>query len=198
MRLFLGVDAQNLILQKDQLNKLRLGLKKKDIEHRFEPHDQWHITLISLGDMEQKDYEERDVYIKNIIQEHSCFELKLQSIFAFPNLKEGRVLWIGVQNSRELRSLQAELCQQIPSFCELEFRPILPIVRLRNHKNVANIVSPYKTTRFGQLSVEAVVLYEMISSGAFPVFRPLKTYYLSPRKEASIKNLKNPSDYIHL
>ncbi|MEA9357352.1 RNA 2',3'-cyclic phosphodiesterase [Bacteriovorax sp. PP10] len=180
MRLFLGVDAQNLILKKDQLNKLRVGLKSKDIEHRFEPHDQWHITLISLGDINQEDYEDREGYINNVIQAHPRFELKLQSVLAFPNLKEGRVLWIGVQNSRELRSLQADLCQQIPSFCELEFKPILPIVRLRNHKNVTNILSPYRSTQFGKLSVETVVLYEMISSGAFPVFRPLKTYYLSP------------------
>lgn len=180
MRLFLGVDAQNVILKKDQLNKLKIGLKNKDIEHRFEPHDQWHITLLSLGDVEEKDYEDREGYINNIVQSHAQFDLKLQSISAFPDLKEGRVLWIGVQNSKELRSLQADLCQQVSSFCELEFKPIIPIVRLRNHKNVSNIVSPYRSTSFGKLSVETVVLYEMISSGAFPVFKPLKTYYLSP------------------
>lgn len=180
MKLFLGVDAQNLILKKDQFNKLKMGLKNKDIEYRFEPHDQLHITLVSLGDIEEKDYEEREGYINNIIQAHPRFELKLQSVSAYPDLKDGRVLWIGVQNSRELRSLQADLCQQVSSFCGVEFKPILPIVRLRNHKNVTNILSPYRSTQFGKLSVETVVLYEMISSGSFPVFKPLKTYYLSP------------------
>ena len=178
MKLILGVDAQNVILKKDQLSKLKVGLKNKDIEHRFEPHDQWHITLLNLGEVDESDYEEREGYINNIIQAHPKFDLKLQSIFAYPNQQEGRLLWIGVQNSRELRSLQADLSQQFSSFSDLEFKPFLPIVRLRNHKNVANIVSPYKTTDFGKLSVETVVLYEMISGGAFPVFKPLRTYYL--------------------
>lgn len=179
MKLFLGVDAQNLILKKDQLSKLKAGLKNKDIEYRFEPHDQLHITLVNLGDVKEEDYEEREGYINNIVQSHPRFELKLQSVSAFPSLTDGRLLWIGVQNSRELRSLQADLSQQFSSFGELEFKPILPIVRLRNHKNVSNILSPYRSTPFGKLIVETVVLYEMISSGAFPIFKPLKTYYLS-------------------
>jgi len=180
MKLFLGIDAQNVVLKKDQLSKLKVGLSNKDIEYRFEPHEQWHINLINLGDVENSEYEDREGYINNIVQSHPRFELKLQSISAFPDIKEGRLLWIGVQNSRELRSLQADLCQQISSFCNLEFKPILPIARLRNHKNLVNILSPYKSLDFGKLSVETVVLYEMISGGAYPVFKPLKTYYLSP------------------
>lgn len=179
MRLFLGIEAENLILKKDQFNKLKVSLKNKNIEHRFEAHDQLHITMVSLGDMRDEDYAEREGYINNIVQGHEKFDLKLQGVYAFPNQKEGRVLSLGVQNTKELRSLHADLYQQISSICEFDYKPILPIVRLRNHKNVTDIISPYKTTDFGKLTVEKVVLFEMISGGAYPVFKALKSYYLS-------------------
>lgn len=186
MKIFLGIDASNLILKKDQLKKLKIGLHSKNVEHRFEPHEQWYITLLSLGDVEPSVYEEKEVYIKNIVLDHLQFDLKLQGVSAYPEIKDARVLWIGVQNTKELRALQADLVQQISAFCSLEFKPTLPIVRLRNHKNVLDIISPYKNLDFGKLKVETVKLYEMISGGAYPVFKILKTYYLSIPMEDSL------------
>lgn len=183
MKIFLGITAKHLNLKKDQFRKLKVGLGNAGIEYRMEPVEDLHITLASFGDVESKDYEDKEVYIKNIIQSHFSFELKLQGLSAFPDLKEGRLLWIGVQNKKELRALQADLAQQISSVCNLDYKPILPIARLRNYKNLTDIVSPYKSTDFGKLIVETVNLYEMISGGAFPVFKVLKTYYLTPAIE---------------
>ena len=178
MRLFLAVDAQNILVSNDSLKKLKVGLKNKNIEHQFVHSNQWHIPLVQLGDISREDYSERESYIHNVIQGHSVFDLKLSGIWAYPNQNEGRLLWIGVQNSKELRALYEELSHQIPSMCELDFKPNLPLVRLRNHKNVVDLISPYKGKDFGKLKVDSVTLYEMTSGGAFPVLKALQTYYL--------------------
>jgi 2'-5' RNA ligase len=180
VRLFLALDAGSSRIEKEKLKKLKIGLDKKSIEHRFVSEEQYHITLVNFGDMDDIEYEDKDIYIKNIIQEHNCFDLKLSGVWAYPNPNEGRILWVGVQNSKELRSLQEDLVAQIPSICALDFKPTMPLVRMRNHHNVVDIISPYKTLDFGKLKVNSVILYEMTSGGAYPVLKKLKTYYLGP------------------
>lgn len=179
MKMFLAIDAQALNLTQDQLKKLRIGLKNKDIEHRFISDDQLHIPLVNLEDMELEAYEEREAYIHNVIQGHENFDLKLSGMWAYPNQHEGRLLWIGVQNSKELRSMQEDLSMQILGAEEFDFNPYLPVVRLRNHHNVSDLISPYKSADFGKLRVESVVLYARMTGGAFPVLKLLKRYYLS-------------------
>lgn len=183
MKLVLGIDAQSLNLSDEQLNKLKVGLNKRGFEYRFVPNDQYHITLVNFGDIEEDDYTERDGYIKNIIQEHPIFDLKLTGIWAYPRQEEARLLWVGVQNSRELRSLQAGLTALIPSICELDFKPILPILRLRNHHNVTDLISPYKGRDLGKIEVKSIALYEMTTGGAYPTYKVLRRYYLAESLE---------------
>jgi 2'-5' RNA ligase len=183
MKLILGIDAQSLNLDDEQLKKLKVGLNKRNFEYRFIPRDQYHITLVNFGDIDESQYIERDGYIKNIIQEHPTFDLKLTGIWAYPNQIEARLLWVGVQNSKELRSLQTGVSALIPSICELDFKPILPILRLRNHHNVTDIISPYKGKDLGKLQVKSIVLYEMISGGAYPTYKEIRRYYLADSLE---------------
>lgn len=179
MKLILGINAQRTAIGSDELKKLKVGLGKKNLDHRFVPQESYHISLINFGDVKEEDYAERDVYIKNIIQETESFDLKLNGIWAYPNQLEARLLWVGVQNSRELNDLQFHLSMQIPSICELDYKPILPIVRMRSHHSVTDIISPYKGKDFGRLWVENISLYEMVTSGAYPTYRIIKNYYLA-------------------
>ncbi|MFL5810183.1 MAG: hypothetical protein ACJ749_11720, partial [Flavisolibacter sp.] len=111
---------------------------------------------------------------RSVVANFEPFTLKLDGVWAYPEQKEARILWIGVQNSRELQQLRFELFKVIEG-AEMnnpaDYKPILPVVRFRNYRNVTDLISPFKNTRFPELIVNKVVLMDMVSGGAYPVYR---------------------------
>jgi 2'-5' RNA ligase len=182
MRLFLALDTADISLD---LKKLRVNLNKgKNFEHKWIPENQRHIPICPLGEMGQSKLMVIDEVIKSAIISHRPFALKLQGVWAYPRQDEARVLWVGVQNSKELRELQTHLIRDLGAHYaevpdERPFRPHLPVVRLRNFRNVSDIISPYKNTDFGKVLVDQLVLYEMTAGGAFPTYRKVKSYALN-------------------
>lgn len=182
MRLFLALDTADISLD---LNKLRVNLNKgKNYEHRWIPAKHRHIPICPLGDVDQSKMMIVDEVIKSVIISHPPFDLKLQGVWAYPRQEEARVLWIGVQNSIELRELQTHLIRDLGAHYaevpdEKPFRPHLPVVRLRNHKNVSDVISPYKNSDFGKVLIDKLVLYEMTVGGAFPAYSKVHSYALN-------------------
>lgn len=183
MKLSLAIKASELLLDDQKLKKLKSNLNISGSAHRWVPSDLLHISLLSLGEVDTEKIQKIDILINKILKTHAPFELKLQSIQAYPNQNEGRILWIGVQNSISLRALQSELARELLQHNVYRedkiFRPILPIVRLKNYSNVSDLISPYKTADFGKLKVEQLILIDMISGGAFPHFKVIKNYPLN-------------------
>ncbi len=175
MRLFLALDVS--LVQLD-LKKLKVNLNQgKNFQHQWIPHEQRHISLFNLSDIGRERLTEFKAAMSTRLQEIAPFELKLSGVWAYPKQEHARVLWIGVQNSRELRAFRDELISSLNDFLssELEnesiYRPYLPVVRLRNYRSVTDLISPYKNTDFGMIKINKVILYEMVSGGAFPKYR---------------------------
>lgn len=182
MNLSIAINADHLILDEQKIKKLKIGLKTSRLEYRWVPQALLHVHLLSLGPIETPQFDSLKEEIKKILEQHLSFDLKLNGIWAYPNQKEGRLLWIGVQNSIALRTLQDELANQLiesKDFREEKiFKPILPIVRIRNRSDVTDLISPYKTSDFGKLKVNQLSLYQMVSGGAFPEYEIIEKFQL--------------------
>lgn len=183
MRLFIAIDAQELNFDPEiVLKKLKTNLKMKELEFSWVPQKNYHITLNFLGDVDP----ERLPILKNVldelVQHHSSFSLKLNGLGAFPGLKEGRVIWMDVQNSKLLRSLQADCEQRLKEVGfvleERDYKPHLTLARLRNPRNLADLLSPLIKQKFGELKVLKVTLFESKLSGPFPVYEALEKFDL--------------------
>lgn len=183
MRLFLALDTHDLDLD---LKKLKVNLSKgKNLEHKWVPESQWHIPIFSPKDMGQARVNHLDHPIAEVIRQHPPFDLKLEGVWAYPNQDHGRLLWIGVQNAKELREIVSELSEALESEAENDekpFKPHLPIVRLKNYKAVSDLISPFKNADFGKVRISNVILYEMTSGGAFPTFRKVRDYPLKEQE----------------
>lgn len=185
MKLSLVLDTSHINVD---LKKLKVNLDKaKNIEHRWIPSQQWHIPLCSFGEVSNEDLFEIEKHLLKILHHHSAFELKLEGVWAYPSQDHGRLLWIGVQNSKELRSLQEELFQEFQKFIPEEvlentFRPYLPIVRFRNYKEVSDLLSPHKNAHFGKFAICKLIIYEMTSQGAFPTYQKVSEFLMSDEK----------------
>jgi len=168
MRLSIAIDAH--LFDLSQLKKLKVGLSQSNIDHRWVSSETLHIDILTAENFEMHK-------VKQVLEKCEPFTLKLDGVWAYPEQKEARVLWIGVQNSRELQQLRFELFKVIDG-AEMDnpadYKPILPIVRFRNYRSVSDLISPFKNTRFSELSVNKVVLVEMISGGAYPNYKFLE------------------------
>lgn len=176
MRLLLALDVNSF---EPDLKKLRINLNKaKNMEHRWIPSEYWHIPLCQLGEMGQEKLQQIYPVINSAVKVTSSFDLKLRGLWAYPSQEHGRLLWIGVQNSKELRELQIALVNGL-SLESADYRPYLPIVRLKNFRELSDLLSPFKNSEFGKIRIDQVSVYEMMSGGAFPIYRRIKSFKLS-------------------
>jgi RNA 2',3'-cyclic 3'-phosphodiesterase len=181
MRLFLAIGAQNLSFDPlTELKKIRVGLEKKAINYRWVPVSNLHITINFIGEVEEQRVPDIINCISPIAAALAPFQLSLANVDAFPEERKGRVIWLGVQNSVTLRSLQQQ-CQAalLQSGFELElrdYRPHLTVARLRSPVQLRDILSPYKRQHFGELTVQGITLYQSTLSGPFPHYGPLHQF----------------------
>lgn len=167
---------------KEAFKKIKSGLLKKEIEHRWVPVENYHCTLNFLGETDPLMLPELKNLMRMVADRHAPFKLDIHGAEAFPETRMGRVIYVGIQNSRELRSLQEDCLEVLREKFHPEERAYIPhltIARLRNPKNLSDILSPVKKHHFGTLDVPYLVLYESKSGGAFPVYVPLEKFRLA-------------------
>ena len=184
MRLFVAISAQHLNFSpEEKLKKLKINLSKKELDFKFVPTNNLHVTLNFLGEISAEIIPLITQQLETLVAHHEPFELKLTDLGAFPEKQHGRVMWIGVQNSIKLRGLQAECEEKLRGlgleFEVRDFRPHLTVARIRSPRNLTDVISPYQGHKFGVLTVESVEVYESVLGGAFPVYKRIWTGALS-------------------
>lgn len=178
IKLQIAIDATTIKLKKDDLTKLKIGLNNKSMDHKFIPLEQLHVPLLMLGEKEESELDSISQKIENVLANQNIFDLKISGVWAYPEQSEARLLYVGVQNAKELRSLQEDLSQAFFNNSDSEYKPNLPLVRLKNYRNVVDVISPYKTRDFGKLSVSKLVLLQITSGGAYMTYKVLKQFSL--------------------
>lgn len=183
MRLFTAIGAQSIAFDpKVSFKKVKTNLLRKEIEHRWVPVENFHCTLNFLGEVDEERVSCLVDLLQNVSLRHHDFSLKLHGMEAFPRTEMGRVIWIGVQNSRELRSLQEDCLSALKNaefpFEDRPYVPHLTVARLRNPRNLSDILSPLKNHDFGLLEVKKLSLYESKSGGSFPVYKEIAAFPL--------------------
>ncbi len=183
MRLFTALAASNL--SKDPkllLKKIKVNLNQKEIEYRWVPQENYHVTINFLGEVDPERLSELEGILTEVAQASAPFSLRVEGVGAFPEAHSGRVLWMGIQNSIALRELQSRCTELLRaqnfSVEDRDYSPHLTIARLRSPKNVSDIISPCRNTDFGDLAVTELTLYESKLGGSFPIYTPVKHFSL--------------------
>lgn len=193
-RLFLAIAAKNGLetTAPQVIKKLKMHADQKGIEVRWVHIDNYHITLVFLGNTIDEKISEIENITDRIAKNFSPFNLKISALGAFPDDFSSRVLWFGVQNSKALRALQENLATELKHLRykseEQTFSPHLTIGRLRNPHKTKDMTSPFVRKKFAKIEINEIVLYESVGSAPFQVYKPLKTFKLSgtvaPREDS--------------
>ncbi len=112
MRLFTAVEFKKENNQiKEIVNKIKnmLLVKNKDSRARF--LDNFHITLLFLGEIENKKAETISKALESVKIRET--KLKIRKIGFFCSGKKARVLFLDVEDNKELKAMQKEVSETI-------------------------------------------------------------------------------------
>ncbi|WP_169566086.1 RNA 2',3'-cyclic phosphodiesterase [Sneathiella limimaris] len=135
MRLFVAIDLPEDF--KQQIAALQSGIP----DARWIPSQNAHVTLSFLGEINEADMVDIGLALSKI--KAPSFLLELSGVGVFGNDKRPRILWIGVNGSPELLSLQSKVANTLTRCgVKLEDR------RFRPHVTLARVYgSPYEKVR---------------------------------------------------
>ena len=173
MRAFIAVEiSSSEILNKIQTFQNELKINAKPIRI-----DQIHFTLQFLGDISEEKCEQ----VKNVLEkiEFSQFELSLQRVGAFPNIRNPRVVWIGCDETgaEKLSSITKEIEKNLTPLGfekDKKFRPHLTVFRVKNKiGDISSKMNDFGETEFGVQVISKIKLKRSILSPKGPEYSDL-------------------------
>ncbi len=162
-RLFIGLafSSQFATDLEPWIRKIKKTADHKETNLNWTPKDNFHVTLLFLGDTDDEKIPSLIANMQPIAEKHASFKLKIRGIGGFPSLQQARVIYLGVQRSQHILDLQAALedALQAPEKFEPEFTPHLTLARLRSLKSCRDLVSPFEHIDLGKQNVSEIVLF---------------------------------------
>jgi 2'-5' RNA ligase len=144
-----------------------------------------HLTLVFLGDTEEKRLTELSGLLKEKCNGFPVFEFLLSGTGVFKNFRDPRVIWAGIKNSGELNELQSLISAGLKSagfiFEERQFNPHLTIARIKSvsdNEKLKKVLGNYAGTDFQKVQVKEVILFESILRQEGPIYKQLEKYLL--------------------
>lgn len=156
---------------------------------RWSSADHIHLTLQFLGESSSANLELLKQSLPAIVLHHQAFEFEVGGLGVFPNMRQPRVIWVGIQAGPALKNLQhsveIETRHQGYPAEDRGFSPHLTLGRV-NHsaapQDIARIsesLSKASIGVIGKVAVQKVTLFRSDLQPAGPIYSPLAVFPLS-------------------
>ncbi|MFI5303688.1 MAG: RNA 2',3'-cyclic phosphodiesterase [Nitrospiria bacterium] len=187
MRSFIAIDFTEQI--KIRIAGAQTQLEKAETDVKWVSRHQLHLTLWFFKDLSLEKTLSISERIKEEAQNNETFEITLKGIGCFPHSGSPRVIWVGIQNSRNLSALQIKIHEVASLYGEdpvksgqNDYFPHVTIGRVRSGKNIKqlkNLIKLLSDVPFGACPVRELIFFEsrlnQIESNYFEFQRfPLK------------------------
>ena len=178
IRSFIAVDLDDEAIKKEinhvQQDLERTGAQLKSVDPKI-----MHFTFRFLGEVSTETIE----MVKKAMNELAFerFDISLNGIGAFPNLRRINVIWIGVSSGADrleqlFQQLEPKLRQIGIAHDDKGFNPHLTIARVRSSLNrdaLANYISKFESTKFGTIPVSSLRLKKSTLTPQGPIYSTL-------------------------
>lgn len=183
-RSFLAIELTDPIIKK--IEEVQKDLKSTLAEIRWMSPEKIHLTLKFFGNIEESKIDSISKSITELIQNTTPFSLEVRGVGAFPNLRNPRVIWIGVVDREKiLFTLQEAIEIQLEKIgFQREDRPFHPHLTLgrmkssRGKEELTRRLEKYKEMEFGSFQAERMILFKSDLKPSGPIYTPLRELML--------------------
>jgi RNA 2',3'-cyclic 3'-phosphodiesterase len=81
---------------KNEVARIAIGAKNTGLDAGWVKPDNIHLTMVFMGDMEERDMPAIISCMDNALKNITPFEISLSSMGVFPDIRRPRVLWLGL------------------------------------------------------------------------------------------------------
>lgn len=147
--------------------------------------DNVHITIAFLGNTDEARLPVLDRMLAEKCTGYGSFGFDLAGIGLFRNIRDPRIIWAGITDSKAIADLNALVAEGLKkNDFPLEERPFSPHLTLGRIKRITNIeklksyVEANSGTFIQNVQVKEVILFESVLKQTGPVYKPLGKYQL--------------------
>ncbi len=151
-RLFFAFNLSETV--RYRILQIQQDLKSFDEPVKWEPVEKFHITGLFLGDVEESLLGDLRIETDSIAKRFEAQKVTFTKIGVFPNLKNARVIWIGIEDNPFIMQI-AEGLRMIANNFKIEidekkFHPHVTLGRVKNHlsKEFIDYFEKYEFERF--------------------------------------------------
>jgi 2'-5' RNA ligase len=151
---------------------------------------QLHFTLAFLGDTTPDQVERTVEMLQRIVPRYDAPLIQYIGLGLFRNMRDPRVLWIGLDIDPVLRKLKAELDRELKilgfQIERRDFRPHLTLARIKwmqNKEALKDLLDAYRDYFFQESTIRQLVYYESVlgrDGPTYKVIRKVRFRYAGP------------------
>ncbi len=180
IRSILAIELPAAILKK--LEEVQKDLRSSDADVRWVHLDKIHLTLKFFGNIEESQIDPIVKLVEASVRSARPFSLRVQGAGAFPNLRNPRVIWVGLVGGEEvLIPLQKELETSFQKIGfepeDRPFQPHLTLGRMKSNRGKENLIpriEKHRDEELGNFQVERLVLFKSDLRPTGPIYTALK------------------------
>ena len=152
-----------------EIKKVQQHLNSPGGAVRWISPEQLHLTLQFLGNVPADRLDQLAAALRDACARTAPLQLALEGVGCFPNTRNPRVLWIGIQGDLEpLGKLQEQIAQETKNFGDhgeqRAFQPHLTIGRVKSSgaegRKVGQTIACAKVPKLGDWDIQQVLLVQ--------------------------------------
>ena len=178
IRSFIAVEIPEQV--RSDITRMINKFARQDFSVKWVKHDNLHITLLFLGDIDNEFLQNSIKTLTDIALKEKSFEMSLKKLGAFPNNHLPRVIWIGTETGKtELITLQKAVEDSFTAIGykpeKRKFDPHLTIGRVRERISIADKIfaTEYESLTF---KIESLVLFKSTLTPLGPIYEKIKEF----------------------
>ncbi len=189
LRTFIAIDFPAEIIQKIEKIITYFESQTPSDALKWVSTNNVHLTIKFLGDIPEEKLDQVKSVLSDSLNDISEFNLEIKGLGMYPNKRNPRVIWLGVNADNALADLHHTLDRALAAADvereKREYTPHLTIARVRrrtNHatiKDIGETLSQFKVDSLGKIKVSEVVLYQSELTSKGPIYTPLMTQSLN-------------------
>jgi 2'-5' RNA ligase len=195
IRSFLAIELPEAI--RKRIEEIQTDLKSSNSDVRWVSPEKIHLTLKFFGNIEESRVDTITKSIEPLVGGTPLFSLEVRGMGAFPNIKNPRVLWMGLIDEKQvLVALQKQLESTLETIgFQVEDRPFRPHLTLgrmnsgRGKDELIGRIQKYKEERFGDVEVKRLVLFKSDLRPTGPIYTPLRELKLGQGTKSKFRTL---------